>query len=240
MGSSMGGEFVVRALLEQPEEFDGYFAISPSIYYSDFKLVKKANKISHNKKHINKKLYLSVANEGWNQGVEELVYNLKTQPIKGLKWQFTKLEDESHGSISMRQGYLGLQSYYASWAKPHFKNSSGFENKGGLAGLIDVYTTRIPSIIPISILDHMALIYVDEQNNEQAIKLSLYAVKQHPTSGRALRNLAYVYDKLNMPTRALKAYERALEVAIENNHRQTSIESHKNALVQFKEKNTIL
>ena len=140
----------------------------------------------------------------------------------------------------MRQGYLGLQSYYASWAKPHFKNSSDFENKGGLAGLIDVYTTRTPSIIPISILEHMALLYVDEQNNEQVIKLSLYAVKQHPASGRALRNLAYVYEKLNMPTMVLKAYVRALEVSIENNHRQTSIESHKNALAQFKEKNTIL
>ena len=108
MGSSMGGEFVVRALFEQPEEFDGYFSISPSIYYSDFQLVEKANELSKSKKAINKKLYLSVANEGWNQGVEELVYHLKKQPIQELKWQFSKHEEESHGSISMGQAYNNI------------------------------------------------------------------------------------------------------------------------------------
>lgn len=41
MGSSMGGEFVLRALLEQPSQFNGYFSISPSVYYSDFQLVAK-------------------------------------------------------------------------------------------------------------------------------------------------------------------------------------------------------
>jgi len=236
MGSSMGGEFVVRALLEQPKEFDAYFAISPSIYYSDFQLVKKANEISNNKKQINKHLYLSVANEGWNQGVEELVYNLRKHPIQGLQWKFTKLEEESHGSISLGQGYQGLQSYYASWAKPHFKNTTDFESKGGLLGLKDVYTTRNPSIVPISILEHMALLYVDEKNVEQAIKLSLYAIKQHPTSGRALRNLAYVYEKLHMPKKALVTYEKALSTSIKNNHKKSSIESHKRALAEFKKR----
>jgi len=240
MGSSMGGEFVVRALLDQPEEFDAYFSISPSIYYSDFQLVKKAIEISEGKQSINKKLYLSVANEGWNQGVEELVYSLRKYPIQGLQWKFTKLETESHGSISMGQGYQGLQSYYALWTKPHFKNTTDFESKGGLLGLKDVYTTRNLSIVPISILDHMALLYVDEKNVEQAIKLSLFAVKQHPTSGSALRNLAYVYEKLKMPKKALVTYEKALSIAIENKHRKSSIESHKRVLAEFKSKNKVI
>jgi predicted alpha/beta superfamily hydrolase len=236
MGSSMGGEFVVRALFEQPKEFDGYFSISPSIYYSDFQLVEKANELSKSKKAINKKLYLSVANEGWNQGVEELVYHLKKQPIQGLTWQFSKHEEESHGSISMGQAYNNLQQYYVSWATPHFKNTLDFERKGGVEGLKTHYAQRTPSIIPIGVLDHMSLLYVDQQQSKEAIELSLLSVKEHPTSGRALRNLAHVYEKLAMPKQALSAYEQALATAIKNNHKASSIASHQKALANFKTK----
>ena len=236
MGSSMGGEFVVRALLEQPEQFDGYFAISPSIYYSDFQLVDKAIERAKNKTAINKTLYLSLANEGWNQGVETLVYHLNKQPIQGLQWHFAKHEEESHGSISLGQLARDLQSYYQAWAKPHFNNIHDFELKGGLEGLQQVYQQRRPTIIPISILDHLALLYVDEQRNLEAIELSLFSVKEHPTSGRALRNLAYVYEKLAMPSKALSAYESALSTAILNKHRASSIESHRKALTAFKAK----
>ncbi|NQZ80130.1 MAG: hypothetical protein HRT52_03845 [Colwellia sp.] len=236
MGSSMGGEFVVRALLEQPEQFDAYFAISPSIYYSNFLLVNNANKISKNGQEIKKKLYLSLANEGWNQGVEEFVYQLRKKPIQGLQWQFAKHEEESHGSLSMGQAARDLQNYYALWAKPHFKNTDDFENKGGITELKNKYKSRAPAIIPISILDHMALLYVDEQRSNQAIELSLLSVELHPTSGRALRNLAHVYEKLNEPKKALLAYEQALATAIKNEHRASSIESHQKALADFKGK----
>jgi predicted alpha/beta superfamily hydrolase len=236
MGSSMGGEFVVRALFEQAKQFDGYFSISPSIYYSDFQLVEKANELSDSKKVINKKLYLSVANEGWNQGVEELVYHLKKQPIQGLKWQFSKHEKESHGSISMGQAYQNLQDYYANWAAPHFENTFDFEQKGGIAGLQAHYAQRTPSVLPIGILDHMALLYVDQQQSKEAIELSLLSVEEHPTSARALRNLAHVYEKLAMPEQALSAYEQALATAIKNNHRASSITSHRKALARFKAK----
>lgn len=238
MGSSMGGEFVVRALLEQPDEFDGYFAISPSIYYSDFQLVEKAKTVSTSKQVLNKNLYLSVANEGWNQGVEELVYHLKKYPIQGLKWQFTKREQESHGSISLVQGYLGLQDYYKKWRAPHFANTQDFEDKGGVAGLKAFYQQRTPAIIPIGILDHLALLYVDQARALEAIELSLLAVKEHPTSGRALRNIAVVYEKLGELTLAKKAYQQAITVAIKNNHRASSIAAHKKALAAFNKRNS--
>jgi predicted alpha/beta superfamily hydrolase len=236
MGSSMGGEFVVRALFEQPEQFDGYFAISPSIYYSDFQLVDKANELAKSNKIMNKALYLSLANEGWNQGVEELVYHLQKNPIQGLKWYFDKHEEESHGSISLGQSTRDLQDYYQAWAAPHFRNTHDFESKGGLKGLQKVYRLRTPSIIPISILGHMALLYVDQKHSQNAIELSLFAVKEHPTSGRALRNLAYVYEEFSMLKKALLTYKKAVSVAILNKHKVSSIESHRKALTTFKAK----
>jgi predicted alpha/beta superfamily hydrolase len=238
MGSSMGGEFVVRALFEQPEQFDGYFAISPSIYYSDFQLVEQANKLAKADKLLDKKLYLSLANEGWNQGVEELTHQLRKNPIRKLDWYFNKQEQESHGSISYGQAKLDLQHYYRSWAKPHFDNINDFEQKGGINGLKNVYSQRTTqesaAIIPISVLDHMTLLYLDAKKPEQAIALSLLAVKLHPTSGRALRNLAYVYESLMLLPQALQTYEQALTTAINNNHQARSIASHRKVLAAFK------
>ncbi|WP_041737098.1 alpha/beta hydrolase-fold protein [Colwellia psychrerythraea] len=236
MGSSMGGEFVLRALLEQPNQFNGYFAISPSVYYSDFTLVDKAIQISNKKQVINKKLYLSVANEGWNQGVDMLVYHLKKHPIQGLEWQFDKLEHESHGSISFRKSYTDLQDYYQGWAAPHFKNIQDFETQGAIEGLLRLYAKRSPSVIPVSLLDHIAILYLDEQQADNAIELSLLAVKEHPTSGRVWRNLAFIYEKLSMQNEALAALEQALSTAILNKHRARSIASHKKALTEFKAK----
>lgn len=236
MGSSMGGEFVIRALLEQPNQFNGYFAISPSVYYSNFQLVDKVIQVSKEKQVIDKKLYLSVANEGWNQGVEALAYHLKKYPIQGLTWKFDKLEHETHGSISFRKAYADLQNYYQDWAQPHFKNLRDFEKKGGLEKLQQQYSQRKTPVIPIELLEHLALLYLDKQQANKAIELSLLAVKEHPTSGRALRNLASIYEELVLPKKALAALEQALAVSILNKHRASSIASHKRAIAKFKAK----
>ena len=82
----------------------------------------------------------------------------------------------------------------------------------------------------------MALLYVDELRSAEAIELSLLSVKLHPTSGRALRNLAHVYETLKLPKKALFAYEQALAIAIKNKHRVSSIKSHQQALANFKNK----
>jgi predicted alpha/beta superfamily hydrolase len=234
MGSSMGGEFVIRAMLEQPTQFNGFFAISPSVYYSNFQLIDKVVQVSNDKQIIENKLYLSVANEGWNQGVEVLTYHLNKHPIKGLTWKFDKLEHESHGSISFRKAYADLQDYYQDWAAPHFENIIDFEARGGIEDLQKSYAKRITPIIPISLLDHLAILYLNKQQGEKAIELSLLAVKEHPKSGRALRNLAYIYEKLTMPQKALAALEQALAVAILFKHRASSIASHEKAISEFK------
>ena len=185
---------------------------------------------------LNKKLYLSVANEGFNQGVETLAYQLRKQPIKQLDWQFVKREEESHGSISMMQGYLDLQHYYSSWAEPHFKNVHDFELRGGIAGLHLYYTSHGDKPISIGILEHMAQLYLDENQNDKAIALAELAVSEHATSGRALRGLATIYDKVGQQQKALAVFEQALATAIKHKHRPSSIRSHQNALAKYQQK----
>jgi len=235
-GTSMGGEFVVRALLERPEAFDAYFAMSPSIYYSDFELVRKAKNISLNGQTIAKKLYISLANEGFNQGVDEFIFGLKKFPIKGLKWKFTRNEQESHSSIAVVSAHKDLQDYYSEWAAPHFENLADFEKKGGLEGLQSIYEKRDSSKIPMKILNHLSWLYVDAKQKQAAVDLALFNIKINPTSGSAPNTLGQIYEKLNDDKNAQLYYQQALDKAIKNKHRASSIKFHRETLSRFKNK----
>jgi tetratricopeptide (TPR) repeat protein len=236
LGTSMGGEFVIRALLERPEAFDAYFANSPSIYKNDLALVKKAKSISISGQTLAKKLYINVANEGFSFGVDELIFGLRKFPIKGLKWSFTKNEKESHGSIGMASARKDLKDYYSEWAPPHFKNLADFEKKGGLQSLQNIYAKRKSSKIPARILNHLSWLYIDEKQDQQAIDLALFNIKINPTSGSAPNNLGKLYEQINDDKNAEYYFKQALDKSIKNKHRASSIQYHRDTLARFKSK----
>lgn len=236
LGTSMGGEFVIRALLERPEAFDAYFANSPSIYKNDLALVKKAKSISLSGQTIAKKLYINVANEGFNFGVDELIFGLRKFPVKGLKWSFTKNEQESHGSIGMASAHKDLQDYYFEWAPPHFKNLADFEKKGGLQGLQNIYAKRKSSKIPARILNYLSWLYLDAKQDQAAIDLVLLNIKINPTSGLAPLNLGKIYEELNDDKNAQYYYQQALDKAIKNKLKASSIQYYRDTLSRFKNK----
>jgi len=216
LGSSAGGQFAIRALLESPEAFDAYFAISPSLYYNDYHLEKKAKELALSEQPLNKALYLSLGNEGIVMGVDEFAVNLAKYPIKDLRWTFTKVEEETHGSISMKQAYNGLQDYYSSWAPTHFKNVNDFERKGGLAALKAKYANETPSVVPFEVLNNIANLYFYSNHYQQGIDLALLNIKNHPSSIFAKYNVAEFYGDMDNHEKALHYYQQALSIAIEN------------------------
>jgi len=221
LGSSAGGQLAIRALLETPDEFDAYFAISPSLYYNDFNLVKKAKAIALNKKRRNKTLYLSLANEGTVMGVDEFALNLSKYPIPGLIWSFNKNETETHGSISMRQVYADLQDYYSSWAPPHYKNIIDFEKKGGIATLTALYKKKNNSVIPMRVLNDRAGAYMYNKQFEKGLELALLNISNHPDSSIASFYLGEYYaEEIKQPKKALHYYQQALDVAMENKNKK--------------------
>ena len=236
LGTSMGGEFVIRALFERPEAFDAYFANSPSIYKNNLALVKQAKGISISGQTIAKKLYINVANEGFSFGVDELIFGLRKFPIKELQWSFTKNEQESHGSIGMASARKDLKDYYSEWAPPHFENLTDFEKKGGLQSLQNIYAKRKSSNIPTRILNHLSWLYIDAKQDQQAIDLALFNIKINPTSGSAPNNLGKLYEQINDDKNAEYYFKQALDKSIKNNHRASSIQYHRDTLARFKNK----
>lgn len=100
VGESLAGLFVVETLFREPDMFNRYIAMDPSLWWNDHQLVRKA---SDNIKALgDRKLRLWFA--GSNAGdifphTEELERVLKAEAPENLKWTYSPQPNESHGTI---------------------------------------------------------------------------------------------------------------------------------------------
>jgi predicted alpha/beta superfamily hydrolase len=111
IGHSYGGEFVMHALINDPDLFNAYIAIDPSFWYKDTLLVKSASKEFLKTKNWEKTIYIS-GREG--QGMEEMGINameklLKSSSPKDLNWKIVAYANEDHGSVTFKSAYDGLR-----------------------------------------------------------------------------------------------------------------------------------
>lgn len=98
IGESLAGMFVVEAYLRQPDLFDAYAAISPSLWWDEERLAKQAEGlIKAHKKGTDPRLYLAIANEGGDMqhGMDRVV-----RALHGRKnWCYTPRKAMRHDTI---------------------------------------------------------------------------------------------------------------------------------------------
>jgi hypothetical protein len=89
-------------LLRAPELFEGYVAISPSLWWDAQSLARSAaTAFSRDDFPTGRQVYLSIATEGGDmrEGVDRLAQAMEEHPPAGLRWTFRPMENESHGTI---------------------------------------------------------------------------------------------------------------------------------------------
>lgn len=118
MGESLAGLFVVETLLKQPELFNRYIAISPSLWWDDLSLAKRAGPMIA-RVPGQRWLWLSLANEGAAMGVDPLVEQLKAHAPAGLHWRYSPMPQETHATIYHPAALTALRALYA--PKPESK-----------------------------------------------------------------------------------------------------------------------
>ncbi|MCB2065428.1 MAG: alpha/beta hydrolase [Erythrobacter sp.] len=103
IGESLAALFVVETLLVQPELFDDYIAISPSMWWDEMRFGRDAvDYLARFPAGGERRLYLTVANEGmWHrEGIERLVDALRDHSPANLRWTFVPVEaSETHGTL---------------------------------------------------------------------------------------------------------------------------------------------
>lgn len=106
-GHSFGGLFSIYSMLEKPDFFQAYIALSPSLGRNNEQQVRIAQQFFQEKNTLPRKLYLAVANEGGFTylSTQKLLHILEEQVEQEVFWKFTHFKQENHASITI-QGFL--------------------------------------------------------------------------------------------------------------------------------------
>jgi len=141
IGHSLGGLFTVNALLNKPEYFNVYIAISPSLWWNDYESKDKIKPFFDKYDNIDRKLFLSLANEkgmGVLGFLDQLDVNTfadqyyKNTPL-GLDYSFKHFENENHNSVGLVSVDYALKKIFAKYDNSNskldnIKNVKNFDN----------------------------------------------------------------------------------------------------------------
>ena len=116
IGESLGGLFIVDTFLNDPTLFKRYAAISPSLWWDDLSLVKKAHNLLSDYSNHATEIYLSMGNEGWNMqaGLDILIEAIKSNGSDKISWSYIdRRNSEEHGSIYHPAALDAMRTFYS-------------------------------------------------------------------------------------------------------------------------------
>ncbi len=102
VGESLAGLFVVETFFLEPDLFDTYIAIDPSLWWNDHKLVDDAAASLYARPRVGKSIYIAASSEQRGPGdpVQSLADILRADAhAAGVRWHYEKMPEEKHATI---------------------------------------------------------------------------------------------------------------------------------------------
>ena len=224
VGHSLGGLFATQVLIEDPEAFQGYISISPSLWWDDGKFVEGAAAIFEGRPDLQGALYMTMGDEGGGMlaSAWSLTSILETQAPESFRWKWTHMPGETHGSVPHRSLYDGLEWIFDDWMLTDIESLVELEGDGGwravnrhYAALSERVGTAVP--IPEDVVDQLGLQLARQRRLDEAHRVLQRSVQLYPGSGRAFNHLADVLRILCRREEATTHYTTAYEMAQEGN-----------------------
>ena len=100
VGESLAGLFVVETFLLEPDLFDTYIALDPSLWWNNQKLINGAGERLRARPKLEKTLYYASSDEkGIAEITERFAEVLRKNAPSGVRWHYEKMPDEKHSTI---------------------------------------------------------------------------------------------------------------------------------------------
>ncbi|HEX8215619.1 MAG TPA: alpha/beta hydrolase-fold protein, partial [Allosphingosinicella sp.] len=115
IGESLAGLFTMETFLREPELFDDYVAVSPSLWWEDMEYGRRAAEFLGRHGASDRSLRIYIADEGYwqEEGALKIVEALERTSPKGLRWGFFDLGDEeTHKTIFHRAAFDAIRALY--------------------------------------------------------------------------------------------------------------------------------
>ena len=119
-GASLSGLFPLYSFTKDPMLFSGYLCQSPPMWWDNGAMFNTVSDFLSKNTDLQNKIYLTMANEGVNQGVDSLAQLFDMYPMNNLKWRYDKNYDEIHETIGYKGLWDGMKFLFADWYIPWF------------------------------------------------------------------------------------------------------------------------
>lgn len=215
VGHSFGGLFAVHVLDRNPDLFDGYVAITPTVVYDDRLLTKRLGKKFKSLKTMEKSFFFSVGHEPGAEGdavfhLHETVF-LKHAP-KNLEWKFEYYPKENHSTTPLIATLDGLRFVFKDLV-PDDKLVAeiGFEKTIAYYKNLEAkYSKKIK--IPQRVLMNYGYSILDSDDTEEAFKVFEYYKNNYPEVPVGYDGLAILYQRKNATAKAIMYLKKLLEI----------------------------
>jgi predicted alpha/beta superfamily hydrolase len=113
MGDSLAGLFVVETLFTDPDMFDTYIAIDPSVWWNNADLVTRSGPLLPATASRQKILYLASSSDDTPEFTRKLAERLQKESSATLKCWFEPMKQEKHATIYHPAASLAVRKLFA-------------------------------------------------------------------------------------------------------------------------------
>jgi predicted alpha/beta superfamily hydrolase len=211
-GHSLGGLMSSYCLLNHPEMFNSYIAVSPALWWDKESIFTNADLLLQNKALKNKTIFFSDGNEGaeYHKGVIKFQTLLQQKKIAGLRYKYIAYPEETHNSEVVKATQDGLNFVFENW-KPAKSDTT-------VDLIVKFYQKRseqngFQELPPEQLINDMGYKYLGNPNKiNEAIKFFELNTQDYPNSFNAFDSLGDGYAAKGDKEKAIAAYKKSIEI----------------------------
>ncbi|WPB74225.1 alpha/beta fold hydrolase [Archangium violaceum] len=228
VGHSFGGLFAIHALMNRPQSFNAYIAISPSLWWNNGELVAGAVKSLERLPEQERFLYMSMGEEGEEmlKPIQRLAATLEESRPARLVWRYAFLPNDHHASTPHRTLYDGLEAAFEDL------RLAQWEARTGELAQVETRYARLSKRLgfelqpPEELINVMGYSLLQRGNAEAALTAFRRNVERHGDSANVHDSLGEALEAAGQWDAALESYRRALALGVRANKVHPAYQQH--------------
>ncbi len=229
-GHSLGGLFNVHTFFKQPELFNAYITVSPSLWYPNDVISQEFNDVFPSPDKMNQTFYMTLANEvsgNMRGNVIKLSGDfenyINTHEDTGLRFLYNPMPEETHLSVGLPSVFFGLRYIFEPTQYKVPKTEEEIIAQGGPEKAIKnivTYFNEVSETYGFEVTNEYALtdmgfaLLKHEDFKHYALDAFKANLDAHPKSYDAYSVLGMAYEKLDDLQKAKEYYEIALNMVM--------------------------
>ena len=214
LGHSAGGLFTTFAMVNKPDLFNAYVAVTPTIRWDNFKLLERfVDQTFRELSQSQVAFHMSIGNETNDErkGVIKLDSIFSTIQSKEITYSFTQYLHLSHVTVPWNAYFDAMHTVYDKFFISEDMLSSSLSDIISYYNDLGQFFDYDPKV-PQRVLLNRGYELLKDENFEKALENFEYYSIMYPNVPIPFSNLGDIYFQLSQFKQAKKSYERAYEL----------------------------